>query len=561
MSAVFRPLPPTVLLIIVLIIGCAKISAPPGGPADETGPEIVSTTPANGAVSIAPVNEIIIGLSEKIDRNSLEGTIFISPRFEGDLEYDLDGQNLIVELPDSMKDNTTYIVNVGSQLEDLRRNEMNESYTFAFSTGKEISQGKIIGSVMKNGRPKAGASVALYEFAQPDSSTIFDSLFPPYLTQTGEDGNYTLEYLPEGEYFILAFEDTRYKHQFNYPREAFGIPDRKVIVSPDRPPVSINFSLQKKDTAAIEILSVAATENRLVKIRFSRNISIGSLLDNLENIMLISSTGDTLRAAGVLEPEDSELAAYNIYFGPPIAGQNRVVFEHGIYDDREDSLKTSPQFQIESIADSAAPRVVRCSHNNRTLFPSDSIITITFSEPMKNISLKNAVRLIDSDSVDNMFSVGWPDPFRMQLAIDQLRWGEEYILMIVGDSAVDLSGNNLVDSLYQCQFSVYPEDSIGQVSGEILFAGEQKPDGDPYLIFLNNIGQEILRSEIMGNTFSFQLPPGKYLIEGFLDENDNGKKDLGTLFPFRYAETSVAYPDTVRVRARFETAGIEFLFK
>ena len=50
-------------------------------------------------------------------------------------------------------------------------------------------------------------------------------------------------------------------------------------------------------------------------------------------------------------------------------------------------------------------------------------------------------------------------------------------------------------------------------------------------------------------------------LNGFLDENGNGKLDYGTLTPFNNSETSAFHPDTIRVRTRFESAGVEFRFK
>ena len=60
--------------------------------------------------------------------------------------------------------------------------------------------------------------------------------------------------------------------------------------------------------------------------------------------------------------------------------------------------------------------------------------------------------------------------------------------------------------------------------------------------------------------FKFELPAGKYLLSGFIDRNENDELDHGRLNPFVPAETDAVYTDTVSVRARFETAGIEFLF-
>jgi hypothetical protein len=57
------------------------------------------------------------------------------------------------------------------------------------------------------------------------------------------------------------------------------------------------------------------------------------------------------------------------------------------------------------------------------------------------------------------------------------------------------------------------------------------------------------------------LPGSKYLLSGFIDSDLDGKKGKGSIDPFRLAETSASYPDTIAVRPRFETAEIKFEFK
>ena len=66
---------------------------------------------------------------------------------------------------------------------------------------------------------------------------------------------------------------------------------------------------------------------------------------------------------------------------------------------------------------------------------------------------------------------------------------------------------------------------------------------------------------VSGRNFSIELPAGKYVLSGFVDSNGNGEKDAGSVQPFEFSESRAVLADTVAVRARFETAGIEFLFR
>ena len=66
-------------------------------------------------------------------------------------DYEIDwsgGDELTLELKsDSLQKNQTYVITIGSDAQDSRRNKMKESYQFAFSTGDYLEpalQGQVL---------------------------------------------------------------------------------------------------------------------------------------------------------------------------------------------------------------------------------------------------------------------------------------------------------------------------------------------------------------------------------------------------------------------------------
>ena len=53
-----------------------------------------------------------------------------------------------------------------------------------------------------------------------------------------------------------------------------------------------------------------------------------------------------------------------------------------------------------------------------------------------------------------------------------------------------------------------------------------------------------------------RVAEGRYLIDGYLDLDKNGKYSYGKINPFEYAEPFYYNTDTLRVRKRWETSGI-----
>jgi hypothetical protein len=56
------------------------------------------------------------------------------------------------------------------------------------------------------------------------------------------------------------------------------------------------------------------------------------------------------------------------------------------------------------------------------------------------------------------------------------------------------------------------------------------------------------------------LLPGRYRFEIWVDRNDNGRWDQGSLMPYKAAEPYRVYPDWINVRARWETAEVDWIY-
>ena len=63
---------------IVLVIACAKISAPSGGPRDKTPPVVVKSVPANGAVNYRD-KKIAITFDEYVVLDNIAEKFMVSP--------------------------------------------------------------------------------------------------------------------------------------------------------------------------------------------------------------------------------------------------------------------------------------------------------------------------------------------------------------------------------------------------------------------------------------------------------------------------------------------------
>jgi len=550
----------------LIFIHCARIEPPPGGPIDKTAPTILASVPSADSVNVARGDRISIAFSENIDRASAQTAVFISPRPSGKIKYKWDGKILNLLLPQTMADSTTYVVSIGSAVTDLRGNKMEKSHVFAFSTGGPISRGEIDGIIYQQAKPAAGMTVGLFDSASIEKIGRSDSLYPPFLTQSGKNGEYALQYLPRGGYFAFAFDDRNKNQFFDYPQEAYGLPDRMTRIDTGLAPRNINFNLLKDDTSTISIISVSITADQLLKVRLSRAISAEIIHSNLDKmfLMLEDPTSKDINPVAILEKETDTTSVLNFYFPSLADGRYHIRIEKEIFNQRNDSSSfiESTAFDIKSEPDRNRPTITSVSYSGKIVFPADSVIGIQFSEPVNRQTFSDsAISIRSSDSTLLPAGWRWTDDLRLSLHVAGMEWGKVYQMKIDERLISDMAGNQAGDSIRTYIFKTYSQDSLGSVSGTVAINSDIDTAGIPHLKFKSVTDNKAFTFSIMGKHFNFQLPSGKYILNGFIDRDANGRQDFGSLFPLKLAETGAVYPDTVRIRSHFESAGIEFIFK
>jgi hypothetical protein len=549
------------LTVASLFIGCAEVASPPGGPPDKTSPFLVGSTPEKGAVNVESGNSITLFFSERIVKPTSGKAVFISPRPEREPKLKWKPDRIEIILPDSFGVNETYIVSLSSSLTDLRGNKLDSAAIIAFSTGAFLDSGRVAGHVLSDNHPAGGLMVGLYDVAVfEDSTALFDSLYPGYICQTNTEGYFTFEYLPEKEYRLVAFNDKNRDERFNPRRESFALPDRPIIVGGNMPLDALQLFLTAQDTVRAEILSVLYTADRLLKIRLSRAIPLDLLRQSPSNLLL-KSQDDTLQvfpARSFLESDQDEASVLNCYLGLLPEGMYSLELT---YDVAAPPLQF-PNIKIEAAKDENAPTIMRFYPGSTPEFIDRIKMQAVFSEPIDTTKIGTGTFTLRENTTTQVpLTLSWQDAFHLLMQPDKLAEGAAYRLSIIESEIVDLAGNPLGDSLSEYQFSTFDPDSLGSVSGEVVINIPGKESLPVVLSFRQLSSQRTFDVTISGRQFKVDLPGSKYLLSGFIDSDLDEKKGKGSIYPYRLAETSASYPDTIAVRPRFETAEIKFEFK
>jgi hypothetical protein len=213
---------------LLLLIGCAQIESPGGGPEDRTAPRVLGMSPDSGAVGVRPETLSIL-FSKKLDRRSLRDWITLSPALEI-RSIGWTGERADVVFRDPPDTGRTYAVLLGAEVRDRRHNALGP-WTAAFSTGARLETGQISGKI-HGGRLKPGFAY-VYAFAWSDSTPTSDEGRTRALRvgQADKDGAFRLGYLPRGTALrICGLYDAARNRSFDADDDLWASSDHPVSI-------------------------------------------------------------------------------------------------------------------------------------------------------------------------------------------------------------------------------------------------------------------------------------------------------------------------------------------
>jgi uncharacterized protein (DUF2141 family) len=416
-----------------------------------------------------------------------------------------------------------------------------------------------------------GWAVGLYALAGFEHYALADSVYPTYLTTTGGNGSFTLPYLPSGAYSLIAFLDKNRDDLFNPAVEPFAVPDRDILVAGGLPLDHLFLAGTVLDSLTPEIIAVVLTEDGLVRMRLSRMIDPSYLKDRCDQTVLsLLSDSATIdcRCSGFLESDQQQTGVLTGFFPDLLDGLYRLSLAY---------MGDVPALVRDSVIikrqpDKAPPQVVRYLPGDKPLFVNQVKCELIWSEPIDKTKLNEQSLVLweDSTTIVQIRPV-WSDAFHLNFMPQNLNAGRKYRLDVTEFDFQDFGGNALADSLRSYRFATLDADSVGSVSGQVVVAIPHKTDETALLSFQSTSSKSAFTVEVeklktgtvvsAPRPFFLDVPPGKYIVSGFLDADGNGKFTPGSINPYRPSETQAFLVDTVAVRARFETAGVEFRFE
>ena len=191
---------------------CATVMNLEGGPIDTLPPVIVSMLPDNFTTNFT-ASKIYVTFDEFVQLKDQQKEFFTSPQMKKKPQLSIRGRGILIQIKDTLKENTTYALNFGSAVRD--NNEGNPLYSmrYVFSTGPEVDSMVVSGYTADSYTADSVAKSFIYFFPADSVEDIpeYDSTMfkyqPAVIARAETNGIFIAQNLKPIPYRVYAFED------------------------------------------------------------------------------------------------------------------------------------------------------------------------------------------------------------------------------------------------------------------------------------------------------------------------------------------------------------------
>ena len=204
---------------------CANTTTPPsGGPKDTLPPVLLKVTPENGTTNFPLTDGKVTLLYNEYTVIKTATDILLSPPTKRRPIAKVKGKNIVVSLPDTLREDQTYNIDFGQALADNNEGNPAPRMVFTFSTGDHIDSLYFTGSVLdsKTLSPVKNALVTAY--TDLSDSACFNSL-PNAIVKTDEWGFFAMRNLRDTVYQVFVFTDNDGNFKYNPDEDQVGFLD------------------------------------------------------------------------------------------------------------------------------------------------------------------------------------------------------------------------------------------------------------------------------------------------------------------------------------------------
>lgn len=532
-----------IIIICLIIAGCANVVTPTGGEKDILPPTAVSFSPDTNSVYFN-ANEIKITFDEFIQLSDAFNQVLISPPLENQPDYKVKGKTLTIKLNDTLKENTTYTINFGQAIKDITESNVLDNFTYVFSTGAQLDSLQVKGTVtdMLSGKPVEKSYAVLY---YEPTDTSFTTSRPYYFARVSKEGKFTINNIRSGNYRLYVLEDMNFNYYYDLPNERIAFQDSILTVNGEVPLQQLKvFSEDKLPQSLMDIRSPRYGTTRMVFAKNANNVTIKYTgADSANTYIARNQGGDTLTFWHSNYALDSH--------------QLSIQFDTTLLD-RTIAIKTFPKDsdftkQQNSYTTNAIP--INKGAGARADWDPEREILLKCFNPITQLSTNPQVY---SDSIllgDATWRIDTLDARNIYINFP-FATDKNYDVKIAAGAMRDIFGlSNMSDTIL---LKTRKQDAYGNLSIALTNSTDRQLIVELIKFDLSPVQTWVLPVEQFANetqTFTINKPyllPGVYRIRVTKDMNGDGKWTTGEMKEMRQPETILYYPTDQNIRANWD---------
>lgn len=510
----------------MIVFSCAQIVPLSGGDQDLEPPKELGSIPGNGSLHFTG-NEITIEFDEFIQLQNLQSQLIVSPLMDEKPEITVKGKKLVISLPDSLRENTTYSLNFGEAITDITENNPVPNYKYVFSTGDYLDSLSYSGSVVNafDLTPPEKMVVLLYD--QLEDSVPYLSR-PRYVAITDKEGKFSIGNMAAGTYKVFAINDINGNYLFDLPNEQIAFL---------KEPVQVN---QNQNNAVLEVFEEESKQQFVLKSENKEYSKISMILNNPAEGIELQVLSENVPADSWLLEKNKTEDSLTLWLTRPL-GIDRLELElrdrEKVIDTLDISLLSDKKWDEKSL-----PVLTNCSK----IFDLNKALQIRSGRPVK-VAHPELIQLfedstavsIDVRSVNELNSV-----FQLNYSFkEQTR----YKLMIPKGTFRDHFG--LYNDTIQVDFTSKASSDYGTIALTV------EPNfNENYIVQLYKNKQRVEQQFLQGQAaINYKyLKPGNYELKLIVDSNNDKKWTTGQYLEHRQPEKVYYYEKQIVLKANWD---------
>jgi uncharacterized protein (DUF2141 family) len=578
-----------------IVMSCARVVMPPGGPVDKSAPIAERTSPENRSTHFN-ADKVVIDFDEYVELKNFNQEFVSSPLFKEKPEKILRGKSLILKFDkDSLEANTTYTLDFGNSIIDFRAGNILENYQYVFSTGDLIDSLSISGHVFwaEDLSPQAQIWVLLYK---DYNDTSLATTRPNFVAKTNAEGHFSINNIAPGTYGMAALKDINSNYIFDLPNEQIAFLDTvfelKIIdhsleidtsatvldsLSLDSDSVLVFADTLKQDSA----MHYHTTPEHIDLFMFEEAFQNIYLLDEsrpnpyLIQLVFSQSTDsvvafefeNTIEANIIVEPSLSK-DTFNIWLLDSLLSKDDTLEMYLGYHKTDSTQNLVWAWDTLSLKNAIKKEIKRKKKDIDTLPEPRNYLSLTTNVKSQTVfdfykafriksdfpilsfdtTKVHLYELQDTNFVDLEYQI-YQDSIKLREYVVDYKFeaDKSYRIEVEPDAFLDyrnLSNDTLDFTFKTKSLETYTE----------ILLNVSAVDSNQLIIELLDTKGAIVKSEIINSaqvlTFSY-LKPGNYTCKAILDVNKNGVWDTGDFKLKRQAEKVSFYSETIATKANW----------